>query len=109
MDTLESKLWIPSKELVWELATIQALADDEGKVVVQTIVEPKRTVTIKESETHLLDESHLLSLDDVCLMNNLNEGALLQMLNRRLMSNQIYTYSSDVLISVNPYAYIPGL
>ena len=103
---MESKLWIPSKEEVWELGVITSLSDDS--VTVQTLLEGK-AVTLKKTDTHLLDESHLDSLDDLCQMNNLHEGPLLQMLRRRLLNNQIYTYSSDVLISVNPYATIPGL
>lgn len=103
---MESKLWIPSKEEVWELGVITSLSDDS--VTMQTLAEGK-TVTLKKAETHMLDETHLGNLDDLCQMNNLHEGPLLQMLRRRLLNNQIYTYSSDVLISVNPYAAIPGL
>ena len=106
MDGVQSQLWIPSTAHVWELAVIKSLVDDS--VTVETLLE-KKTVTLKKSETHLLDETHMLSLDDLCHMNNLHEGPLLQMLHRRLMANQIYTYSSDVLISINPYAVIPGL
>lgn len=104
---MESTLWIPSKERVWELAKIQNIGADD-QITVETI-EGKKVVTLKKSETHLLDESHLISLDDLCVMNNLHEGPLLDMLRRRLLEDKIYTYSADVLISVNPYKIIPKL
>ena len=42
-------------------------------------------------------------------MQNLHEAPLLFLLQRRLKEGRIYTWAGDVLISLNPYAFIPEL
>ena len=59
--------------------------------------------TCKHSPSH--DENH----EDVMSMDYLEEGPLLGLLRRRFTSDFIYTFSSNMLLSVNPYKTIPGL
>ncbi|CAJ0561501.1 unnamed protein product, partial [Mesorhabditis spiculigera] len=48
--------------------------------------------------------------DDNCALMYLNEGSLLENCRRRFAKdNQIYTYVANMLISINPYAEVPGL
>lgn len=42
-------------------------------------------------------------------MNNLHEAPLLYVIKQRLQSDSIYTYTGNVLVSLNPYKSIPGL
>ena len=42
-------------------------------------------------------------------LNELHEGALLHTLKRRFLSDKIYTFCGDVLISINPYKVLPAL
>ena len=42
-------------------------------------------------------------------MDNLHEAPLVHLLQRRFTADQIYTYTGDILISVNPYKPIGGL
>lgn len=56
-----------------------------------------------------VDPTHLLDLDDLCEMNNLHEGPLLDMLRKRVHADKIYTNTGNVLISINPYQTITGL
>jgi myosin heavy subunit len=42
-------------------------------------------------------------------MNNMHEGPLLALLERRYGGERIYTYTGDILISLNPYKLISGL
>ena len=79
-------------------------ADDNGSM---TIVTMNQTVNL--SDTHVFDSSHVLDLDDLCMMNNMHEAPLLDLLKRRFRKNKIYTLSGSVLISLNPYQLIPGL
>ncbi len=58
---------------------------------------------------HPVDDSHLQELDDLCDMNNLHEAPLLDVVRRRLFRNKIYTYTGDILLSLNPYETIEGL
>ncbi|CAB1121207.1 unnamed protein product [Ectocarpus sp. CCAP 1310/34] len=46
---------------------------------------------------------------DAAKLNSLHEAALLSLLHTRFSNDDIYTYTGDVLISVNPYKTIPLL
>lgn len=49
------------------------------------------------------------SKQDAAKLNSLHEAALLSLLHTRFANDDIYTYTGDVLISVNPYKTIPLL
>ena len=40
---------------------------------------------------------------------NLRAAPLLDLLRRRYKTDDIYTFTGDILISINPYKFIPGL
>lgn len=106
------RLWVPHDKDVWQLLVVEnqeadVSLDDPDEVVVITDRGEKRSVLIKD--THALDPTHLLNLNDLCGMSNLHEAPLLDMLRRRTINDQIYTNTGSVLISVNPYKLIPGL
>lgn len=48
-------------------------------------------------------------MQDAAKLNSLHEAALLSLLHTRFANDDIYTYTGDVLISVNPYKNIPLL
>lgn len=64
---------------------------------------------MKVADTHPFDPSHALDLSDASQLNNLHEGPLLNLLIRRFQSDDIYTNVGGVLISINPYKFIPNL
>lgn len=49
------------------------------------------------------------TVQDAAKLNSLHEAALLSLLHTRFANDDIYTYTGDVLISVNPYKTIPLL
>lgn len=49
------------------------------------------------------------TVQDAAKLNSLHEAALLSLLHTRFGNDDIYTYTGDVLISVNPYKTIPLL
>jgi len=101
-------VWIPTESNSWELA--KWLGEDLATGMVTVEVEgTKAHLTLNKTQTHQLDPSHLLDLDDLCQMNNLHEAPLLNMLKRHLLAQKIYTNTGDVLISLNPYKDIAGL
>mmetsp|Transcript_17676 Transcript_17676/g.39962 ORF Transcript_17676/g.39962 Transcript_17676/m.39962 type:complete len:1692 (+) Transcript_17676:116-5191(+) len=104
---MDSRMWVPDKEEVWVVAKLSGV-DDETRVVYCELVDGTK-VTFPASAVHPVDSSHLRDLSDVCLMNNLHEAPLLELLRRRLLQDQMYTFASNVLISVNPYVSIQGL
>jgi myosin-5 len=60
-------------------------------------------------DTHAFDPSHESDLDDAAQLNNLHEAPLLDLITRRFKKDKIYTNVGGVLISVNPYKFIPYL
>ncbi|KAJ1461588.1 hypothetical protein M885DRAFT_584614 [Pelagophyceae sp. CCMP2097] len=101
-----SKVWISSKTEVWQQATVQRAAGDTLHVLT---VESGEECTVAAHEAHAFDSSHEADLDDLATMNMLHEAPLLTSLGRRYKGDKIYTYTGDVLISVNPYKQIPRL
>ncbi|RHY35522.1 hypothetical protein DYB32_000028 [Aphanomyces invadans] len=55
------------------------------------------------------DPSHLVDHTDMAQMNNMHEAPLMSVLHRRYVNDSIYTFTTDILISVNPYKSIPML
>ena len=98
-------LWVPSKANVFELAKVIKQVNDD--VTVESI-SGKYVQTLSRSLTTAVDRTHLQSLDDLCVMNNLAEAPLLDCLRRRMMNDNFYTNAGNVLISVNPYKAIQG-
>jgi Myosin head (motor domain) len=101
------KVWIPHRDREWVLA---AFVRDEGSsYIVESLDGAKTRSTVEKAMTCVLDPTHNLDLDNLCLMNNLHEAPLLDVLRRRFIQDTIYTNTADVLISVNPYKIVPGL
>ncbi|RHY50124.1 hypothetical protein DYB38_005603, partial [Aphanomyces astaci] len=55
------------------------------------------------------DPSHLVDHADIAQMNNMHEAPLMSVLHRRYLIDAIYTFTTDILISINPYKSIPML
>ena len=111
-NTTTDRLWIPHDSHVWMNAKLVSY-DDADETVTARIYD-ESTSNLKDlvfpiDKIHPMDPTHLLDLNDIYKMNNLHEAPLLFLLKRRFMSHQIYTYTSDVLISTNPYEDIDDL
>ena len=65
--------------------------------------------TFAVGDTHPFDPTHRRDLPNLADMDNLHVAPLLGLLNRRHKADEIYTFTSDILISVNPYCQIEGL
>ena len=108
-------VWVPDQEEVWRLVPFirQNLQDNEVTVMgyekneQNEIIEKEQIYSL--NDVQYLDGTHLDDLDDLCLMNNLHEAPLLNMLKRRFMKSNIYSAAGNILISVNPYRLISGL
>ena len=100
------KLWVPSKTKVWRLAKVTAWKQE---VVEVAAAEGGNCETVALGAGAPWDASHDEDMDDLAKMNQLHEAPLLAALGRRYKDDAIYTYTGDVLISVNPYKHIPLL
>ena len=110
LDNLEM-IWVPDKTEGWLLCKIinsENCDEIEYEIQNQNKEELKRGKVLV-SKTHCFDSTHLIDYDNICLMNNMHEAPLLDLLKRRFYKNHIYTYSGNVLISMNPYQNIAGL
>lgn len=67
------------------------------------------TVVVPVDDTHPCDPTHMEDADDIARMNNMHEAPLLDLLRRRYKKDQIYTFTGEILISINPYKDIPNL
>ena len=99
------KVWVPSKTKVWQLATVDAWKQSTVEV---TTAEGQQE-TLDQAKAARWDPSHDGDIDDLARMNQLHEAPLLTALGRRYKRDAIYTYTGDVLVSVNPYKSIPLL
>jgi myosin heavy subunit len=64
---------------------------------------------VPKERTSPFYESHEEDYDDAALMDHLEEAPLLDLLRRRFRADKIYTFSSNMVVSVNPYKPIAGL
>ena len=99
------QVWIKHPEHVWVKASVQ---DYQGKTIVVRD-DYGGEHTLEREKTHVVDPSHLRDLDDIAKMNNMHEAPLLDLLRRRYVKDEIYTFTGEILISINPYFTIPGL
>jgi hypothetical protein len=64
---------------------------------------------IPASRTVPHSSSHDEEFDDAALMDSLEEGPMLNLLRRRFAADKMYTFCSNMVLSINPYKTIPGL
>lgn len=97
-------IWYPDEAEVWKRGVIQSMSHDTVHVKTQS-----KPLMFHFKETIPYCDSHGVDLDDVAEMDNMHEAPLLHLLRTRYLRDQIYTYTGDILISINPYHDIPGL
>eukprot|EP00937_MAST-01D_sp_MAST-1D-sp2_P000128 g128.t1 len=58
---------------------------------------------------HAFDPCHAKDFANIADMDDMHEAPLLHLLQRRFAADDIYTFTGDILISLNPYKRIDGL
>ncbi|RYH20822.1 hypothetical protein EON65_22400 [archaeon] len=119
---VEQWVWCPHDQLVWTKAKVLSLANegdeddnidmtDESKIeyLLSFSDAPGVIKRMKGDQVHRVDITHLQDLDNLCLLNDMHEAPLLDLLRRRFFDKKIYTFTGDVLISINPYEMISSL
>ena len=104
-------VWIPEKSQIWCRGTVlqSDAVRSEMEIEYCDSTGGKNIVTVSSTTVHPVDPTHMLNLDNICLMNNMHEAPLLDLLRRRFSNNEIYTLTGNILISLNPYQAIPGM
>jgi myosin heavy subunit len=110
-------VWYPDDRLVWGRGLVLSshyVENTKGPGFKECLISisdssPPVVKRIRADKVHRVDPTHLHDLDNLCLMNDMHEAPLLDLLRRRFSQKIIYTYTGDVLISINPYETIAGL
>ena len=106
-------IWIPDEKSVFERAKIledHIITNDkkDSHVKVKTMGKVPEERTLLRSQCYDVDATHMVDLDDLIEMNSLHEAPLLDVLRRRWIKDNMYTYTGDFLVSINPYHLIEG-
>eukprot|EP01038_Epipyxis_sp_PR26KG_P020221 gene20221-28610_t len=104
-------IWVPDNVDVWVLGEVIGYDDANDSVIVKLNNNDNREKESKfvVKDTIVVDSTHLQDLNNLCLLNNLHEAPLLDLLRRRNTKDIIYTNVGKVLISINPYKIVHGL
>ncbi|CAI0385595.1 unnamed protein product, partial [Linum tenue] len=101
-----SHVWLEDSELAWVDGIVFSVTGHD--VEVQT--SDGRTVVAKFSALHPRDaESRAGGVDDMTNLHYLNEAEVLHNLATRFQIDEIYTYTGNILIAVNPFQALPHL
>jgi len=103
------KVWAEHPDLLWDLFDVVECTE-VGCTIVSCSTGLSRTAVSPESLVEV-DPSHLENSSDLCAMNSLHEAPLIDLVRRRYRAGMIFSNigSSHVVVSLNPYRYIPGL
>ena len=105
-------VWAPEKERVWIPAKVLELTGEKGeKGSVLKVSDPEtgRTLTFKGSKSDL--EAVVPSTvkhvqNNLCDLEDFNEGTILHQIAARYREKLIYTYVGSILVSMNPFKYL---
>ncbi|CAI0436645.1 unnamed protein product [Linum tenue] len=101
-----SLVWIEDPDVSWIDGQVLAITGDELKVQCTS----DKTVVVKASSVYPKDpEFPSCGVDDMTKLAYLNEPGVLQNLKVRYDINEIYTYTGNILIAVNPFRRLPHL
>ncbi|KAE9123575.1 Myosin-J heavy chain [Phytophthora fragariae] len=107
---LGTKVWVADAKVLWRIGEVQAIADDRKTAQVYLPdAADDQVQTLHMDQLFTFDASHIVDHADVALMNNMHEAPLLNVLRQRFERDEIYTFTADILLSINPYKSIPLL
>ncbi|XP_050366509.1 myosin-6 [Argentina anserina] len=101
-----SLVWVEDSEEAWLDGEIVEVKGEEIKVLCTS----GKTVVVKTSNAYPKDpEAPPCGVDDMTKLAYLHEPGVLDNLRARYDINEIYTYTGNILIAVNPFMRLPHL
>ncbi|KAK7279476.1 hypothetical protein RJT34_24529 [Clitoria ternatea] len=101
-----SNVWVEDSEVAWIDGEVLEVKGDEIKVLCTS----GKTVVVKASSVYHKDtEAPPCGVDDMTKLAYLHEPGVLDNLRSRYDINEIYTYTGNILIAVNPFIKLPHL
>ena len=100
-----TKCWIAAEgEEVW--AAVEVVKTEGDSVVVKT---GKSTKTLPAKDVYVAEPRTAGGVEDMVKLSYLHEPGVLHNLGFRYGMNEIYTYTGNILIAVNPFQRLPHL
>ncbi|KAJ6847947.1 myosin-6-like [Iris pallida] len=101
-----SQVWVRDPESAWVDGVVLEINGDEIRISTNS----GKTVAAKVSNVYTKDaEASPCGVDDMTKLAYLHEPGVLQNLKSRYDMNEIYTYTGNILIAVNPFRRLPHL
>ncbi|PON62582.1 Myosin, partial [Parasponia andersonii] len=101
-----SHIWVGDPELVWVDGQVLNINGDEAEIQTSN----GKMVVAKVSKIHPKDvETPTDGVDDMTKLSYLHEPGVLHNLATRYEINEIYTYTGNILIAINPFQSLPHL
>ncbi|ONK70922.1 uncharacterized protein A4U43_C04F2900 [Asparagus officinalis] len=101
-----SHVWVEDPDVAWIDGEVSEVNGDEVKVSCTS----GKTITAKIANVYAKDaEASPCGVDDMTKLAYLHEPGVLQNLKSRYDMNEIYTYTGNILIAVNPFQRLPHL
>ncbi|TYZ60222.1 hypothetical protein PybrP1_000564 [[Pythium] brassicae (nom. inval.)] len=105
-----NKVWVSDARVLWRIGEVTAVNLEQQTAEVYVPDAPdEKLQTLALAKLYTFDASHIVDHEDVAAMNNMHEAPLLSVLRQRFESDKIYTFTADILLSINPYKTIPLL
>ncbi|XP_057547407.1 myosin-6 [Amaranthus tricolor] len=99
-------VWVEDNEEAWLDGEVSEVNGQQLKVKCSA----GNTVVVNASSVHPKDpEAPVSGVDDMTRLTYLHEPGVLDNLKRRYDINEIYTYTGNILIAVNPFQRLPHL
>lgn len=98
------RVWAPDFKEGFVLGEISDFATDTITVQPVSGAEP---IEAQYEAVYPAEEDGAPYQDDNCGLMFLNEGTMLNNIKRRYMEDEIYTYTANILIALNPYQRLP--
>ncbi|AEE28340.1 Myosin family protein with Dil domain-containing protein [Arabidopsis thaliana] len=106
LHSIGSHVWFEDPEVAWIDGEVEKINGQE--VVIQATTGKK--VTAKLSKIYPKDvEAPAGGVDDMTKLSYLHEPGVLQNLKIRYELNEIYTYTGNILIAINPFQRLPHI
>ncbi|CAH2063713.1 unnamed protein product [Thlaspi arvense] len=103
---VDSHVWVEDPEIAWIDGVVLNIKGDEAEVKTND----GREVIANLSKLHPKDaEAPSEGVEDMTRLSYLHEPAVLDNLATRYEMNEIYTYTGNILIAVNPFQGLPHL
>ncbi|XP_021893807.1 myosin-6-like [Carica papaya] len=104
--TVGSLVWLEDPDAAWIDGEVQEVKGEDIKVLCTS----GKKVVVKASNVYPKDaEAPPCGVDDMTRLAYLHEPGVLQNLRSRYDMNEIYTYTGNILIAVNPFRKLPHL